>query len=168
MKKRLDTISRKFSFLKRFIVYILRLYNKTLSMYSFPVQLPYRGKKCCGFISLGFFCRVKFCHLDTFSSLSPDQNFTSSLVENEVQKSTMPQQHYNKQIPQKMKREVGQYAVYHAASNRVKVLVREKKKIGKKIREKFWSGLISPIRYFTMKRDFFSDYSASKVQSAVV
>lgn len=42
------------------------------------------------------------------------------LVENEVQKSTMPRQHYNKQVPEKMKREVGQYAVYHGASAAVK------------------------------------------------
>ena len=80
----------------------------------------------------------------------------------------MPQQHYNKQIPQKMKREVGQYAVYHAASNRVKVLVREKKKNWEKNWGKVLVGADIPDKVFHNEKGFFSDYSASKVQSAVV
>ena len=72
MKKRLDTISRKFSFLKRFIVYILRLYNVNVQLSSLATL---SAKKMLWLYFIGFLLSGKISSLRDIFVTFPDQNF---------------------------------------------------------------------------------------------
>ena len=43
-----------------------------------------------------------------------------TFVENEIQKATQPRKHYNKNIPEKIRKEVGQYANIHGTQAAIK------------------------------------------------
>ena len=61
-----------------YIVYCIHISARVCyqGMFYLKIYIPYRGKKCRGFISSGFFfVGGKFRHLEAFSSLSPYQIF---------------------------------------------------------------------------------------------